>query len=61
LPLPSIRFRLAAPDGGRFTALRRVPDGEEVAFSLDEAGDLRAEIRDLELFDMLDATYEVPR
>jgi hypothetical protein len=61
LPLPSIRFRLAAPDGARFTALRRVPDGEEVAFSLDGSGGLQAEIRDLELFDMLDATYEVAR
>jgi hypothetical protein len=61
LPLPSIRFRLAPPDGARFIALRRVPDGDEVAFSLDETGDLQAEIRDLELFDMVYATYEVPR
>lgn len=61
LPMPSIRFRLAAPEGARFTSLRRMPDGEEVAFSLDESGGLRAEIRDLELFEMLYANYEVTR
>lgn len=58
LPLPPIRFRLARPDGCRFTSLRRVPDGEQLDFSLDEDGAMRAEIRDLELFEMLSAHYQ---
>jgi hypothetical protein len=57
LPIPLIGFRLAAPKGSRFTSLRRVPDGEEVEFSLDRDGGMRAEIRDLEVFEMLSATY----
>ena len=61
LPIPLIRFRLAAPEGARFTSLRRVPGGEEVEFSLDRDGAMRAEIRDLELFEMLSATYQEDR
>jgi hypothetical protein len=57
LPIPSISFRLAAPEGTRFTALRRIPGGAEVEFSLDPDGAMRAELRDLELFEMLSATY----
>jgi hypothetical protein len=57
LPLPLIRFRLAAPEGCRFTSLRRVPDGEELEFSLREDGGMEADVRDLELFEMLSAHY----
>lgn len=58
LPIPQIRFRLAAPAGSRFTSLRRVPGGEEVEFRLDEDGAMLAEVHDLELFEMLIATYQ---
>jgi hypothetical protein len=57
LPLPLIRFRLAAPQGYRFASLRRLPDGEELEFSLDGEGGIQAEIRNLELFEMLSAHY----
>lgn len=61
LPIPLIRFRLAAPAGARFTSLRRVADGEEVEFTLDEDGGMRSAVRDLELFEMLSATYQEDR
>lgn len=61
LPIPLIGFRLAAPAGARFTSLRRAPAGEEVEFSLDEDGAMRAEVRGLELFEMLSATYQEDR
>jgi hypothetical protein len=58
LPIPLIRFRLAPPEGSRFTSLRRVPSGEDVAFTLDEDGAMGAEVRDLKLFEMLSANYQ---
>ncbi|MBS1888620.1 MAG: alpha-L-fucosidase [Actinobacteria bacterium] len=61
LPIPRIGLRLAAPAGARFTSLRRVPDGGEVDFTLDEDGAMRAEIRGLELFEMLYANYQEDR
>lgn len=61
LPIPLIAFRLGAPAASRFTSLRRLPGGEEVAFSLDRDGAMRAEVRDLELFEMLSASYEEDR
>lgn len=60
LPIPAIPFRLACPEGARFSALRLVPDGEELPFSLDERGDLRATIRDLRTFAMVTAHYTTP-
>jgi Hypothetical glycosyl hydrolase 6 len=57
LPVPLIRFRLAAPEGHRFTSLRTLPGGEELEFSLDHSGDMEAEVRDLALFEMLSAHY----
>ena len=57
LPVPLIRFRLAVPEGHRFTSLRRMPDGEELEFSLDADGGMEAEVRDLALFEMLSAHY----
>jgi hypothetical protein len=61
LPIPRIAFRLRAPEGARFASLRRLPGGEEVGFALDGEGAMRAEVRDLELFEMLSATYEEDR
>ena len=61
LPIPSIRFRLAAPAGSRFTSLRRLPHGEELGFELDEQGALHGEVSDLALFQMLSANYQEVR
>jgi hypothetical protein len=58
LPIPSVRVRLQAPKGTSFKALCHVASGEPVEFSLDEHGGLEAEIRGLEVFAMLAATYE---
>jgi hypothetical protein len=58
LPLPLTRFQLACPEGSRFTSLRILPTGDELEFSVDEAGFLEAELRDLKLFEMLAAGYE---
>jgi hypothetical protein len=57
LPLPAIRFRLAAPEGSRFTALRRAPAGEELEFAVDANGALQAELPGLERFELLLAEY----
>jgi hypothetical protein len=61
LPIPRIGLRLRPPEGARFASLRRLPDGEAVEFSRDGDGAMRAEVRDLELFEMLSATYEEDR
>jgi len=58
LPIPRISFRLCAPAGAAFTGLHRIPTGEPVPFTLQGDGRLRAEIFDLQIFEMLAATYE---
>jgi len=57
LPIPALCFTLRRPENGRFTALWAAPDRAPVAFTLDARGDLHAERRDLERFDMLVAEY----
>jgi uncharacterized membrane protein len=57
LPIPSTSFRLIAPNGGEFTKLVRLPTRGPVEFTIDDAGALNAELTDLELFAMLEATY----
>jgi hypothetical protein len=58
LPLPAIRFRLAAPEGARFTALRRAPAGQALRFEIGTDGAMEAEIPSLERFEMVHAHYE---
>ena len=58
LPIPSLRFRLRRPEGGRFTGLTLAPGQTPVPFSLDERGDLHAELRGLAIFEMLVAEYK---
>jgi hypothetical protein len=57
LPIPRIRFRVSAPQGSAFTGLSRIPTGESVRCSIAEDGSIHAEVCDLEVFEMLAATY----
>jgi hypothetical protein len=59
LPLPAIRFRLAAPPNARFTALRRVPTGDRLPFGVDADAGMQAEIPGLTRFEMLLAEYSL--
>jgi hypothetical protein len=58
LPIPRTSFRVAAPVDARFTSLRRAATDEPVSYSVADDGSLRAELRDLGLFEMLIAGYE---
>lgn len=58
LPVPSVRFRLAAPKGAAFKSLSHVATNEPVEFWCHEDGSLEGELFDLRLFAMLAATYE---
>ncbi len=58
LPIPTTTFRLAAPTDATFSKLVRLPAGEPVEFTVDSSGSLTAEMTDLALFAMLEATYE---
>ena len=57
LPVPHLRFTLRVPEGCRFTGLHLAPSMAPVPFAIDDHGDLKAEVRDLELFAMLVADY----
>lgn len=57
LPVAPFTLRLTPPEGSAFTGLSRVPDGDPVAFTLDDDGRLVAEIDDLRVFEMLSAAY----
>lgn len=58
LPVPPFTLRVAPPDGAAFTALRRLPGGEEIPFTVEEDGRLAATVEDLHVFQMLSAEYE---
>jgi hypothetical protein len=58
LPVPSVRVRVTPPAGRRFTALRRIPDGQPIEFHLDDAGHLTSELGELRRFTMVAAEYE---
>jgi hypothetical protein len=58
LPIPRTSFRLAAPDGRRFTKLVQLPTRNPVEYTIDSKGSLNGEIAELALFAMLEASYQ---
>jgi len=58
VPVRGTGFSLRPPDSGRYTALKMLPGGEAVPFTLDEGGTLRGHLAELDVFAMLAAQYE---
>jgi hypothetical protein len=61
LPVPRVSLSLTPPQGCTFTALSVLPGGDPLAFDLSGDGRLHADIRDLQLFQMVAADYRQDR
>lgn len=57
VPIAEVPITVRPPEGKRFAALKRLPEGEAVGFEVDQDGALRATVRDLEALVMLAAEY----
>jgi hypothetical protein len=57
-PVPSVRFRLTPPTGGRYASLDQQPEDGTVEYRIDESGAIEGELRGLRHFVVLTAAYE---
>lgn len=61
LPVPRVSLTVTPPEGGAFTRLTRLPDGEPLELDVGDDGRLHTELRDLRRFEMLAAEYRPER
>jgi putative glycosyl hydrolase-like family 6 (GHL6) protein len=60
LPVPCVVLRLSTPDRhGGWTTVTNMRDGSPMAFSVADDGTLTTELRDLQVFEMVSASYEI--